>query len=117
QLMKEFIEMTPSIEKITDLFMRDVSLSYKLLRYINSLAFDIPHEISSINQAIMLMGLTEAKNWLRILLLRDLGMGEGRGQQKALVERSLVRGKLMELLAEDKQKARSEEHTSELQSR
>lgn len=109
QLMKEFNEMTPSIEKITDLFMRDVSLSYKLLRYINSLAFDIPHEISSINQAIMLMGLRKAKNWLRILLLRDLGMGEGRGRHKALVERSLVRGKLMELLAEHKHKANADE--------
>lgn len=109
QLMKEFNEMTSNIEKIRDLFMRDISLSYKLLRYINSLAFDIPHEISSINQAIMLMGLTEAKNWLRILLLRDLGMGEGRGRQKALVERSLVRGKLMELLAQDKGKANADE--------
>src|SRR5699024_7063798 len=60
-------------------------------------------------QAIMLMGLRKAKNWLRILLLRDLGMGEGRGRHKALVERSLVRGKLMELLAEHKHKANADE--------
>src|SRR5699024_3538140 len=80
QLIKEFNELEPSVEKITELFMRDVSLSYKLLRYINSLTFDIPHQIKSINQAIMMMGLTESKRWLRILLLRDLGVGEGRGR-------------------------------------
>lgn len=110
QLIKEFNEEVPNVEKITELFMRDVSLSYKLLRYINSLTFDIPHQISSINQAIMLMGLTEAKRWLRILLLRDLGIGEGRGQKKALIERSLVRAKLIELIAKHKRRANSDEY-------
>lgn len=110
QLIKEFNEEVPNIEKITEMFMRDVSLSYKLLRYINSLTFDIPHQISSINQAIMLMGLTEAKRWLRILLLRDLGIGEGRGQKKALIERSLVRAKLIELIAKHKGKANPDEY-------
>lgn len=110
QLLQEFNEEDPSVEKITELFMHDVSLSYKLLRYINSLAFEIPHQISSINQAIMLMGLTEAKRWLRILLLRDLGVGGGRGRQKSLTERSLVRAKLMELLANYKQKNNADEY-------
>lgn len=109
QLIKEFNEEVPNVEKITELFMRDVSLSYKLLRYINSLTFDIPHQVSSINQAIMLMGLTEAKRWLRILLLRDLGIGEGRGRKKALIERSLVRAKLVELLAKHKRKVNPDE--------
>lgn len=109
QLLKEFNEEDPDLAKITELFMHDVSLSYKLLRYINSLAFDIPHQISSINQAIMLMGLTEAKRWLRILLLRDLGVGEGRGRQKSLIERSLVRAKLIELLARQKRKGNADE--------
>lgn len=110
QLIKEFNEEVPNVEKITELFMRDISLSYKLLRYINSLTFDIPHQISSINQAIMLMGLTEAKRWLRILLLRDLGMGEGRGQKKALIERSLVRAKLIELMAKHHRKENPDEY-------
>lgn len=110
QLIKEFNEEVPNVEKITELFMRDVSLSYKLLRYINSLTFDIPHQISSINQAIMLMGLTEAKRWLRILLLRDLGIGEGRGRKKALIERSLVRAKLIELIAKHKRKTNPDEY-------
>lgn len=110
QLLKEFNEKVPDVEKITELFMHDVSVSYKLLRYINSLAFEIPHQIKSINQAIMLMGLREAKRWLRILLLRDIGIGEGRGRQKALIERSLVRAKLIELLAKKKNKQNSDEY-------
>lgn len=109
QLLQAFNEKDPDISKITELFMHDVSLSYKLLRYINSLAFEIPHQISSINQAIMLMGLTEAKRWLRILLLRDLGVGEGRGRQKSLTERSLVRARLSEMLARHKGKENADE--------
>jgi len=109
QLLKEFNEIEPNIDKLSKLFMRDVSLSYKLLRYINSLTFEIPHQVTSIQQAIMLMGLRKAKRWLRILILRDLGIGEGRGREKALIERSLVRAKLIELIAQHKRKPNADE--------
>lgn len=102
QLINEFNAEIPDIQKISELFMHDVSLSYKLLRYINSLTFDIPNKISSINQAIMLMGLQEAKRWLKVLLLRDMGIGSGRGREEALINRSLVRAKICELAAQHK---------------
>lgn len=110
QILKELNEEMPNIDKISDLFSHDISLSYKLLRYINSLTFDIPNKISSINQAIMLMGLREVRRWLRILLLREIGVGTGRGREKSLIERSLVRAKLIELLARYNGKRNADEY-------
>lgn len=102
QLIKEINEEEPNVQKISELFEHDISLSYKLLRYINSITFDIPNEISSIKQAIMLMGLDEVKRWLRILLLREFGSGSGKGRERALIDRSLVRAKICELVAKEK---------------
>ncbi len=91
------------VQEITQLIQHDLSLTYKLLRYINSVTFDIPNEIKSIKQAIMLMGLKETKKWFRVLLFRDLGQEDGR--TNALIQASLVRAKTCELLAEHKQKS------------
>lgn len=93
-----------NIDYITQLFMHDVSLSYKLLRYINSLAFDIPVKINSIKQAIMLMGLNKARKWMQILLLHDIGKGVGMGREKALINNSLTRAKICELIAKHHKK-------------
>lgn len=94
----------PNITEIAGMIGRDVSLSFKMLRYINSLAFGIPNKISSIKQALVLMGLEEGTKWMQILLVHDMGKGSGNGRTQALVEKSLTRAKLCELIAEHKNK-------------
>ena len=81
-LFKLLNEDEPDIDKITNVIKRDVSMSYKLLRYINSFAFDMPNKISSIKQAIMIMGLKSAKKWIQILLMYDIGDGPAKGREK-----------------------------------
>jgi len=100
----------PDLDEIADLMMRDISLTYKLLRYINSMAFDIPNKISSIKQALVLLGAREIRKWMQILLLYEMGEGENRGSIKALVEYSLVRAKMCELIAKRKQKRNVDEY-------
>lgn len=95
---------TPNIREVADLISRDVSLSYKVLRYINSLAFDIPNEIKSIQQALVMMGIEESRKWMQIIMLYSIGTEEGEGRVRALVEQSLTRAKLCELLARHKRK-------------
>lgn len=107
-LFQRLNEEVADIDEITHLIMRDVSLSYKLLRYINSLAFGVPNKISSIKQAIMLMGLNKARKWMQILLLHDIGTGVGKGREKALIDHSLIRAKVCEQLAKKKGKQNSE---------
>lgn len=100
---------TASIDQISELISRDVSLSYKILRYINSLAFSIPNNISSIKQALLLMGLDEGRKWMQVLLLHSLGREEGQGRVRALVEFSLIRAKVCELLARHNGKSNHDE--------
>src|SRR5699024_156046 len=99
QIIDYFRKDTQSINQLCDLIMRDVSISYKLLRFINSLAFDIPRQISSIKQAIMLIGLNGTKKWLQVLMLHDLGVEQQDGRVKVLVELSLRRARTCEQLA------------------
>ncbi|WLV24840.1 HDOD domain-containing protein [Aciduricibacillus chroicocephali] len=99
-----------NIDRISGLIEHDVSLSYKFLRYINSLAFEIPNKVASIRQAIMLMGIDEARKWMQVLVLYDMGQGAGNGRNRALVDYSLSRAKFCELVAKDKGKKNSDEY-------
>lgn len=110
QILHKLNEEEPHIDDISTLIMQDLSLSYKLLRYINSLAFGIPNHINSIKQAVMLLGLEETKRWMQIILLRDMGEGKGKGRERAAVNESLIRAKMCELLANYKRKQNTEEY-------
>lgn len=110
QIIDYFHKDNQSINQLSELIMRDVSISYKLLRFINSLAFDIPRQISSIKQAIMLIGLRDTKKWLQVLMLHDLGEDMRDGRAKALVELSLRRARACELLAKYKRKSNKDEY-------
>lgn len=98
-VMEQLNAALPSIRDIAALITHDLSLTYKLLRYINTYAFGVPRKITSIHQAIVLIGLQETKKWLYIITFHQMGEGEGMGRTKALVDYSLVRAKLCELLA------------------
>lgn len=99
----------PSIRDVAGLITQDMSLTYKLLRFINTYAFGIPRKITSIQQAIILIGLQETKKWIYIITLHQMGVGEGKGRTKVLVDYSLVRAKLCELLAKRKGHQNSDE--------
>lgn len=110
QVMKQLNEETPSIGDIAELIMRDISLSYKLLRYINILAFDVPKQIGSIKQALVLLGLHETKKWMYVLVMHEIGERSKTGYIQVLIDYSLVRAKLCELLAKRDGKKNPEEY-------
>lgn len=110
QIIELFNAESPNIDEIASLIMRDMSLSYKLLRFINTLAFQVPKRISSIKQAIVIIGLQETKKWVMLLALHEMGDGQGRGRTKALVDYSLTRAKMCELLAKHEGKKNAEEY-------
>lgn len=110
EIIKYFQQDTHSINELANLIMRDVSISYKLLRFINSLAFDIPRKISSIKQAIMMIGLNETRKWLQVLMLHDIGSEFQNGRMKALVELSLQRARALELLAKQTGRKNKDEY-------
>jgi len=72
----------------------DVSLSYKLLRLINSAFFGLPKQVSSIQQAIILLGHTKIKTWASLLCLSNVD-----DKPKELRIVAMTRAKMCELLA------------------
>lgn len=110
QIIELFNAESPCIDEIANLIMRDISLSYKLLRFINTLGFGMPKRISSIKQAIVTIGLREMNKWMSVLTLHEMGQGQGKGRIKALVDYSLTRAKMCELLAKHEGKKNAEEY-------
>jgi EAL and modified HD-GYP domain-containing signal transduction protein len=110
QIIERLHTEPPDIDEIVGLIMHDISLTYKLLRLINTYAFGVPKRISSIKQAIVLIGLRETKRWITVLALREIGDGTGNGRTKALADYSLTRAKTCELLAKKDGRQNPEEY-------
>ena len=87
-----------SIEQIAEEIERDVSLSFKILKIINSSAARKKSKIRSIKQAVVMLGLDELNHWLYVLMLRESRVNS-KGDGMALIEASLFRAKFCELLA------------------
>jgi len=75
----------------------DVSLSYRLLRYINSPFFGLAKKVTSILHAINLLGERQIRHWLRILLMADLNPSD-RGQE--MVRLCAMRGRFLHSMAQ-----------------
>lgn len=80
--------------KLELIISRDVSCSYKLLKFINTSAFGFSGTIKSIKQALVLLGQTELARWLAILSLREFCCHK----PPELVKLSIVRARFGELL-------------------
>lgn len=71
EMIQTLSSAEPSLDRITELIERDISLSYKLLKLINSPAYRTKQKINSIRQAILLLGLIELEKWIYILAVRE----------------------------------------------
>jgi EAL and modified HD-GYP domain-containing signal transduction protein len=96
-----------SFDKLAGIIKRDVGLSYKLMRYINSAHFGFPGAISSLRHALALMGVVHIKHWLCKETLHEIG----KNKPDELFINAIVRGRFGELLAE---KAACQQHASEI---
>ncbi|MCG8604053.1 HDOD domain-containing protein [bacterium] len=77
------------------IFKHDMSLTYKLLRLMNSAFFGFHNEIRSTKHALALLGMQQAKKWLTVIALS----GIGKHKCSELVLQSLIRANLCELIA------------------
>lgn len=83
------------VEELEVILAQDVTLTYKLLRYINSAAFSLRREIDSLKDAIVLLGLDAIKNWASLILMSSLISDK----PQQLILTALVRAKMAELLS------------------
>jgi EAL and modified HD-GYP domain-containing signal transduction protein len=88
----------PDFDQLAKIIQTDVSISFRLLAFLNSSAFGFPQKIKSIHQAILLLGWRKIKNWLRVVLLSDMNQNEDVSE---LVLLSAQRGRFLELVARE----------------
>jgi c-di-GMP-related signal transduction protein len=94
-LMKELNKEVIDIKSVENLIKNDVSLSYKLLKAVNSAHYSLKRKITSISDAIMIIGMKELSRWVFIITLEH--MGENNIDE--LVKMSLLRASFGELLS------------------
>ena len=96
-LIQELNSPEPDYAVITEIIERDLGLSYKLLKFVNSAAMTSGYKIVSISRAVTYLGTRILRQFLTVLLVKNLQTNEN----AELVKLSLVRGKLMSLLASE----------------
>jgi EAL and modified HD-GYP domain-containing signal transduction protein len=95
RILQEINRPELDFEQIEGIIKRDVALSYKLLRYINSPFFGWRREISSIKHALALLGDRNFKKWASLMALSSMGQDK----PAELVINAMVRAKLCEAIA------------------
>lgn len=81
--------------EIEELLKKDPTLSFNLLRFINSSGFGLSCEVTSFRHAVMILGLKKLFRWAALLMTTS----RASGSPPAVGQTAVVRGRLMELLA------------------
>lgn len=96
ELLYETSKSDLDLSKITQVFQRDVHLSYKLLRYSNSTIFKRRSEIETIKQALVVLGQAELKKFLSLLFTSQISSDK----PAELMRLSMTRARFAEGIAE-----------------
>ena len=97
ELLYETSKKDLDLASITSVFERDVTLSYKLLRYANSAIFKRRNEISTIKQALVTLGSEELKRFLGLIFASNINPDK----PSELINAAMVRAKFCELMASE----------------
>ena len=84
--------------EIEDIFRQDPTLSYHLLRLVNSLGMGANRRITSFSQAILILGRQQLRRWLNLMLFASRADDH---RAAMLLSRVAVRARSMELLARE----------------
>ena len=93
RLMAALFTPSVSLGAIEDLLKHDASLTYRVLRTVNSAGFGLRREVGSIREALLLLGLEQIRKWTSIWVLA--GMNKGPSE---LVTMTVLRGRSCELV-------------------
>lgn len=87
----------PSLDAVELLLKKDAELGVSLLRIINSAAMGLNQPVTSLRQAVQLMGFQKLGRWAAMLMTSS----SQQSSASLLGATSVVRGRMMELLAQN----------------
>ena len=94
----QLVSADADTHEIEAVLRQDPTLSYHLLRLVNSLGMGAGRRVTSFSQAILILGRSQLRRWLNLMLFSSR---EGDRRSPMLLARVAVRARAMELLARD----------------
>jgi c-di-GMP-related signal transduction protein len=95
RLLREATRPELDLARLDPVIAADVALSYKLLRYVNSVLFSLPNKVQSIRHALTFLGEADLRRWIALAMLPRLA----EDKTAELVTHSLVRARFCEAAA------------------
>jgi EAL and modified HD-GYP domain-containing signal transduction protein len=96
QLLTALRQPDVGVRQIEELVKHDVSLSYRVLKCVNSAAYGLRSEVTSIKQALIMIGVEPIRRWVSVWSVAGLNDGG----PSEIVTVSLLRARCCELLGE-----------------
>lgn len=92
QLIAALQDPTLDLDDLEPLIARDVPLSLRLLRYLNSAFLGLAHKVASVREALVLLGIENTRRWATLTAMCSL-----EGKTSELTVAALLRGRFCEL--------------------
>lgn len=97
QLVSEANKTEINFKKVSEIISMDLSMTYNLLKMVNSAAFGFKYEIKSVRQGVVALGEREIKKWIYLVIINTIGSDE----PEELTRLSLIRARFIELIAKN----------------
>ncbi len=95
QLLQQLQQPNITPAEIEELVIMDPKLSFKMLKVVNSAAYQLSRPIDSMQQAVVLLGHDQIRKWATLITL-----AENTDKPEELTRNLLTRARMCELLAE-----------------
>lgn len=104
QLLIRVFQDDCTVSELEEIICRDISMSYKLLKYINSAHFARITPLSSVRQAIAFLGMNEIRTFVTIVATSKLCQDK----PHELLRTSIIRARFLEHIAAEVQRDEKE---------
>lgn len=94
-LLAEVTKKTTTLDRLHKIISKDVAISYKLLRFLNSAYFYLVQKVTTVKHAIAYLGEKELRRFIILILVSELASDK----PDELIRLALVRAKFGEELA------------------
>jgi EAL and modified HD-GYP domain-containing signal transduction protein len=94
ELLRVLHDPRVTIDQLDEIVRRDVLLSYRLVRCLNSAAFGLPQRIQNVRHALVMLGIDNLRKWAAVLALSAKP-----GKPVELMRIALIRAQMCATLA------------------